>query len=105
MVLMRRHGFTTQGFSIQEAVFRAVFTQTNARVQTSSFVLRNAFNGGAGQGMGNSVWTDLTHDYEPLTAEQVLATEDSIGGTIDRPWGLWKAEVESQPLYRNNVTL
>lgn len=105
VVLMRRHGFTTQGFSIQEAVFRAVFTTTNARVQTSSFVLRNAFAGGGGQGMDTTAWTGLTENLEPDTAEEVPAAENSIDGTIDRPWGLWQAEVEAQPLYRNNITV
>jgi hypothetical protein len=38
---------------------------------------------------------------EPLTAEQAAAAESSNEGTIDRPWSLWKAEVESQPLYQN----
>ncbi len=103
VVLMRRHGFTTQGFSIQEAVFRAVFTTTNARVQTSSFLLRNAFGGVGVQGMDMAAWTGLTEDLEPLTAVQVPATADSIGGTIDRPWGLWEAEVGAQSLYKNNV--
>ena len=103
VVLMRRHGFTTLGFTIHEAVFRAVFTATNARIQTSSFMLRNAFGGVQGEGVDTSVWTGLTGDLEPLTAQQVPAAENSIDGTIDRPWGLWEAEVESQPLYKNNA--
>jgi Class II Aldolase and Adducin N-terminal domain len=102
VALMRRHGFTTQGFDIRTAVFRAVFTTTNARVQTSAFLLRNAFGGVGGQGLDTSVWSELNNDLEPLTAQQAAAAESSNDGTIDRPWGLWEAEVESQPLYKNN---
>jgi hypothetical protein len=102
VVLMRRHGFTTQAFDIRRAVFRAVFTAANARVQTSSILLRNAFVGGGGGSVDTSVWTELNNALEPLTAEQTAATEASNDGTIDRPWGLWEAEVESQPLYVNN---
>lgn len=101
VVLMRRHGFTTQASDIRKAVFRAVFTTTNARVQTSSFLLRNAFVGGGGD-VDTNVWTGLNNELEPLTAEQAAAAEYSNDGTIDRPWGLWEAEVESQPLYKNN---
>ena len=102
VVLMRRHGFTTLGFDIRTAVFRAVFTTTNARVQTSSFLLRNAFGGTGNQGMDMGAWSGPTNALEPLTAEQAAAAESSNDGTIDRPWGLWEAEVESQPLYKNN---
>ena len=102
LVLMRRHGFTTLGFDIRTAVFRAVFATTNAQAQYSAFLLRNAFGGVGGQGADTAVWSALNNDIEPLTAQQVVDSYDSISGTTDRPWGLWEAEVESQPLYKNN---
>ena len=102
VVLMRKHGFTTLGTSIRSAVFRAVYTTTNARVQTSTALLRHAFGGSGGD---MSAWAAndkvIMGDFEPLTAEQAAAAEASNNGTIDRPWILWEAEVESQPLYVN----
>lgn len=101
VVLMRKHGFTAQGPDIRSAVFYAVFTTAAARVQTSAALLRNAFGS-----LESNAWAvdgqAFTNDFEPLTAQQAADTEQSIGGTIDRPWGLWVAEVESQPLYVNN---
>lgn len=109
VVLMRKHGFTTWGPDIETAVFRAVFTATNARVQTDSVLLRTAFSGMASQGMSLDAWGGtgsggavFNNDFEPLTADQAAATEESNDGTIDRPWGLWLAEVEADPLYENN---
>lgn len=54
------------------------------------------------QGGDTASWGDLTNNLEPLTSEQAAAAESSNDGTIDRPWGLWQAEVESEPLYSNN---
>lgn len=109
VVLMRKHGFTTWGDTIQRAVFRAVFTASNARVQTNSVLLRNAFSGIAASGAKFSSWPKSPHQntgfnnaFEPLTAEQAAAAESSGDGTVDRPWGLWLAEIEVNPLYKNN---
>lgn len=101
VVLMRKHGFTTWGRDIRAAVFYAVFTTTAARVQTQATLLRNAFGT-----LDGNVWQSgeqkFMNDFEPLTTHQVTDTEESIDGTVDRPWELWEAEVESQPLYVNN---
>lgn len=109
LVLMRKHGFTTWGPDIEQAVYRAVFGTLNARVQTDSTLLRNAFSGLAGQGMNMDAWESgsgqaalFSNDFEPLTAEQAAAAADSNAGTVDRPWGLWVAEVQANPLYQNN---
>lgn len=106
-VLMREHGFTTWGKTIEEAVFRAVFTTVNAQVQTNSMLLRNAFSGIVAQGVDSSAWgvsgnQIFRNDFVPLTAQQAKDTDESIGATSDRPWGLWVAEVEANPLYVNN---
>jgi len=110
LVLMRKHGFTTWGSDIKQAVYRAVFATINARVQTDATLLRNAFGSLAGQGMNMDAWESgggqpalFSNDFVPLTAEQADATEDSNAGTVDRPWELWVAEVEANPLYNNNA--
>lgn len=102
VVLMRKHGFTALGDGIHAAVFYAMFTTAAARVQTNAVLLRNAF----GSLNNAATWSDdgsvFANALEPLTAQQAADTAASIGGTMDRPWGLWEAEVESQPLYVNN---
>ncbi|OAL37067.1 hypothetical protein AYO20_03544 [Fonsecaea nubica] len=114
VVLMRRHGFTTAAADIQTAVFQAIFTQSNAKAQTTATLLRGAFAGlpgdearaWTGGGSGDSHDDDgETSAFEPLTAQQARDCEVSIGATSDRPWGLWLKEVENDSLYANNVVL
>lgn len=104
VVLMRRHGYTTYGATIQDAVFHALFTQYNAQAMSSSIMLKSAF-GALGDG-ANSVWTGengSVAELEPLTGRMTRDTAASVAGTSDRPWGLWVQEVERNPLYQNNA--
>jgi len=71
-VLMRGHGMTVVGDSIPEVVFRAVYTQTNARLQTA-----------AGQ---------LQGPIEFLSEEEGKRATVTNRGTVERPWELWKAK-------------
>ena len=71
-VLMRGHGMTVVGGTLPEVVFRSVYTQANAKLQTL-----------AGQ---------LEGPIEFLSdAEGKLATATNYA-TIERPWELWKAK-------------
>jgi ribulose-5-phosphate 4-epimerase/fuculose-1-phosphate aldolase len=71
-VLMRGHGMTVVGDSLPEVVFRSVYTQMNAKLQTL-----------AGQ---------LGGPIEFLSEiEGKLATATNRA-TIERPWELWKAK-------------
>ena len=72
-VLMRGHGMTVVGDSIQEVVFRAVYTQLNARLQTA-----------AGQ---------LKGPIEFLSEEEGKRATATNRNTVERPWELWKARV------------
>lgn len=96
VVLMQNHGFTTCGQNIPQAVYRAVYTHTNAGVQTTAIMLRNAQNSVGGI-RGTSA--DLIY----LDEKQVAGCKVMGEGTQERPWGLWAREVEASPLYRNNV--
>jgi ribulose-5-phosphate 4-epimerase/fuculose-1-phosphate aldolase len=69
-VLMRGHGMTVVGDSLKEAVFRAVYTQVNARLQTV-----------AGQ---------LEGPIEFLSDEEGKRATATNRGTVERPWELWK---------------
>jgi hypothetical protein len=95
VVLMRGHGFTTQGESIMEAVLRAVYTQQNASIQTTSLITRAAHFG-----------------VGPDAAEggiHYLSQEETEGATVmtkwsaARPWRLWLREVEAQGMYVNTA--
>ena len=70
-VLMRGHGMTVVGDSLPEVVFRAVYSQMNARLQTA-----------AGQ---------LQGPIEFLSEEEGKRATATNRGTVERPWELWKA--------------
>jgi ribulose-5-phosphate 4-epimerase/fuculose-1-phosphate aldolase len=71
-VLMRGHGMTVVGDGLPEVVFRAVYTQTNARLQPD-----------AGQ---------LQGPIEFLSEEEGRRATATNRGTVERPWELWKAK-------------
>src|SRR6185436_3421823 len=69
-VLMRGHGMTVVGDSLQEAVFRAIYTATNAKLQSQAAQLEGPI--------------EFLSDAEGRLAS---ATNRS---TVERPWELWK---------------
>ncbi len=73
--LMRGHGFVAVGGSIPVAVYRAIYTQTNAALQQNAIALG-----------GEVTYLD---PEEAARYEQVGVT------TIGRPWELWKKSVTS----------
>ena len=78
VVLMRAHGSVACGPSLQTAVFRAVYTEVNARIQH---------------------WATALAAGEPLAGldedEGVLADEVNQGAGL-RAWDLWRAQVRQQ---------
>ena len=72
VVLMRGHGSTAVGNSIPQAVFRAIYTETNARLQAEAAKI------------GPITFLD------PEEARLSSATNN---GVINRPWELWKRSV------------
>ncbi|HWV92631.1 MAG TPA: class II aldolase/adducin family protein [Burkholderiales bacterium] len=71
-VLMRGHGMTVIGDSVPEAVFRAIYTEMNARMQLQA--------------------TQLEGPIEFLSDEEGRRSQASNRGTLERPWELWKRE-------------
>ncbi len=69
-VLMRGHGMTVIGDGIPEAVFRAIYTAMNARLQLQA--------------------AQLEGPIEFLSDEEGLRATVSNRGTLERPWELWK---------------
>jgi ribulose-5-phosphate 4-epimerase/fuculose-1-phosphate aldolase len=69
-VLMRGHGMTVVGGSVQEAVFRAIYTEMNARLQLEA--------------------EQLEGPIEFLSDQEGRRSTASNAGTLERPWELWK---------------
>jgi len=70
VALMRGHGAVVVGDSVQIAVFRSVYTEMNAKLQAQAMAL-----GGP-----------VTY----LDPEEARKAAANVGGTISRPWELWK---------------
>lgn len=68
VVLMRGHGSTAVGRNLRQAVFRAVYTEVNARLQSEALRLGPV-------------------NY--LTEEEAVATAAANDSSIDRAWDLW----------------
>jgi ribulose-5-phosphate 4-epimerase/fuculose-1-phosphate aldolase len=73
-VLMRGHGMTVVGDSIQEAVFRAVYTEMNARLQLQA--------------------ESLEGPIQFLSETEGKRSTETNRGTLERPWELWKQQVK-----------
>ncbi len=71
-VLMRGHGATVVGRDAREAVFRAVFTEVNARIQLAAMSM-----------------APVTY----LTEAEAAAADATNSRQIDRAWLLWVEEV------------
>ena len=78
VALMRAHGSVACGSSLQSAVFRAVYTEVNARIQH---------------------WTQALGGMGPMAAlnreEGVLADAVNQGAAL-RAWDLWRGQVRAQ---------
>jgi ribulose-5-phosphate 4-epimerase/fuculose-1-phosphate aldolase len=69
-VLMRGHGMTVIGDSVREAVFRAIYTEMNARLQLQAMQLEGPI--------------------EFLSDAEGRGSTVANRGTLERPWELWK---------------
>jgi len=76
-VLMRGHGSTVVGSSLEQAVYRAIYAETNARLQL------------AARGLG-----DITF----LNREEAQLSSDMNDGQIPRSWNLWVQRLGSVDL-------
>ena len=69
VALMRGHGSVTVGNEIKQAVFRAIYTESNARLQSEA-----------------SRFGEITF----LTEAEAKATSDMNDLHLNRPWEMWK---------------
>ena len=86
VALMRGHGSVTVGYSIQQAVFRAIYTEGNARLQMQALQLAGAA-GDAGAG-------SISYLSE-AESQSASAMNDEH---LDRPWQLWKQRAQGLAL-------
>jgi ribulose-5-phosphate 4-epimerase/fuculose-1-phosphate aldolase len=71
VVLMRGHGNVVVGQSVQQVVFRAIYTEINARLQSEALRL--------GQGQ-----------VDFLNADEAAMATATNNAVLGRPWELWK---------------
>lgn len=96
VVLMRGHGMTVVGPTIQECVLRAIYTQSNATIQTTTLLTRAAYQADLtqqGQAMAESI--------HYLNEEEAEAAMDMTRASTLSTWALWLREVEAAALYIN----
>lgn len=106
VVLMRGHGFSCVGQSIEEAVYRAIFTCSNARIQTTALMLQGGYNVGlVGERFGageKETGPAKREDVKFLSERECKDAWAANQKHVERPWGLWSAEVSDCSLYRNS---
>jgi HCOMODA/2-hydroxy-3-carboxy-muconic semialdehyde decarboxylase len=78
VVLMRGHGNVVVGASVQQVVFRAIYTEVNAKLQAEASRL--------GQGQ-----------VEFLNAEEAANATETNNKVLGRPWELWKRQALGAP--------
>ncbi|KAF2235024.1 arad-like aldolase/epimerase [Viridothelium virens] len=86
VVLQRGHGFAVVGRNLQEVVYRAVYTQENAKV------LRDALSMG-----GADAVRYLTH-------EEVRDCLEMADGSWSKAWPLWAKEASVGALFQNQLS-
>lgn len=89
LVLQRGHGFTVLAANLPQAVCRAVYTAWNAEVDISTLTINRAL------GAGRKV--------EHLTPRQAIDCLPFDDAGYSREWPVWAAQVDANPLYRNDL--
>jgi HCOMODA/2-hydroxy-3-carboxy-muconic semialdehyde decarboxylase len=73
IVLMRGHGSTVIGFNLRQAVYRAVYAELNAKLQSEALRL------------GEPIY---------LTPGEAVEAARANDGQQNRAWDLWKREIQ-----------
>lgn len=76
VVLMRGHGSTVVAESVRVAVYRAVYTEVNAKLLLQALPLG---------------------EVQALTPGEAEATRITNEGQVDRPWNLWRQLAAAEP--------
>lgn len=112
VTLMRGHGMTIVAPNIESAVLRAVYTQKNASIQTTALVMQAAYFGSVmrthtaryiGTAEVNATTTGEGIDLHYLSPEESAAATEATIWSVQRPWDLWRKEVEACGLYSKSI--
>lgn len=90
---MRGHGYSVAARSVEECVFRAIFTRDNAAIQTTSISLAAAYHG---KGNGAA-------EVQYLLDEEIEGATGIALNSWARAWGLWVREIEAAELYASGT--
>jgi HCOMODA/2-hydroxy-3-carboxy-muconic semialdehyde decarboxylase len=74
LILMRGHGVTVVASDLQNVVYRAIYSELNARLQASA---------------------SLLGEVVALTSGEALATDNANRGQISRAWRNWVEEARN----------
>lgn len=91
-VLMRGHGFTTVDVDIETTIYRAVYAQSNAIVQSAAIALAQG-SGGVMHGGGVKYLSSRERK------DSGVFNQNSAG----KPWPYWVRQTEAKPLYKNEL--
>lgn len=75
VLLMRGHGSVAVGMSLKDAVYRAIYTEINAKTQAEALRL------------GSCTY---------LTEEEGAATVPTMNSQIERAWGIWRSQAKAR---------
>ncbi|KAI9736328.1 MAG: hypothetical protein M1834_001214 [Cirrosporium novae-zelandiae] len=93
VVLQRGHGFTTLGTSLEEAVYRAIYTQRDAEVQSTALTIHAAAYGSGENFMDNGIKYLSAQE----AADSMLMDDNSM--ILEIAWEVWQKEVQSSSFY------
>ncbi|EME40355.1 class II aldolase like protein [Dothistroma septosporum NZE10] len=109
-VLMRGHGFTCVASTIEECVYRAIFTCTNARVQTTALLMQGGYNQGLiaerfglKEEQPGQAGVAKQEGLKFLSEREAKDAWTAMQRHAERPWKLWCEEVRVCGLYRNGM--
>jgi HCOMODA/2-hydroxy-3-carboxy-muconic semialdehyde decarboxylase len=80
---MRGHGATVVASSLKLVVYRAIYTQTNAKILTSLSSLVGGMNSGG------------IDEVRFLSADESKNAAEANAGQVDRAWNIWVKDVEN----------
>lgn len=114
VMLMRGHGFTVAARGIEEAVYMAVYSVINARVQKEALQMNESYFGGVVEGSvpekGGSIKGGKIKNLEAIQYLSAKEARDAWeterqNGRLARTWREWERMVERNPLYENKVKI
>jgi ribulose-5-phosphate 4-epimerase/fuculose-1-phosphate aldolase len=91
VVLMRGHGMTVIGPTIQDCVLLAAYTQNNAAIQTTALLLRAAYRAELAQGqhMGEGIRYLSEEEAEAAMEMTKVVSIETMVTLVERGRGTW----------------